>query len=217
MSRSQFLRLRRLCREDSDFSLKSEEMCYFFDKRGYPASVVQAGHHPAQQIDRQSALQTSQKENDNRIPFTITFHLHNHAVKSIILKNLKLPQNDPDTGRIFSQPPLISFKRNKNIRNFLVRSAFQTSNPPELLNAHAHDAKHVLSFATLRNCLDQSDPLRSLIISPQPSTLETSAFESLYGGQFTLSTQLIKPNYLVILPPTQHHSFFRNLPPLLVV
>ena len=30
----------------------------------------------------------------------------------------------------------------------------------------------------------------------------------------TLSTQLIKPNYLVILPPTQHHSFFRNLPPL---
>ena len=26
---------------------------------------------------------------------------------------------------------------------------------------------------------------------------ETSAFESLYGGQFTLSTQLIKPNYLI--------------------
>ena len=26
--------------------------------------------------------------------------------------------------------------------------------------------------------------------------LETSASESLYGGQFTLSTQLIKPNYL---------------------
>ena len=45
-------------------------------------------------------------------------------------------------------------------------------------------------------------------------TLETSASQSLYGGQFTLSTQLIKPNYLVILPPTQHHNFFRNLPPL---
>ena len=44
--------------------------------------------------------------------------------------------------------------------------------------------------------------------------VETSAPESLYGGQFTLSTRLIKPNYLTILPPTQHHSFFRkNLPP----
>ena len=28
----------------------------------------------------------------------------------------------------------------------------------------------------------------------------TSAFESLYGDQFTLLTQLITPNYLVILP-----------------
>ena len=61
------------------------------------------------------------KETDhanNRIPFTLTFHPHNHAVKSIILKDLKLLQNDPDTGRIFSQPPLISFKRDQNIGNF---------------------------------------------------------------------------------------------------
>ena len=33
-------------------SLKSE-MCNFFNKHGYPASVVQAGHHRAQQIDGQ--------------------------------------------------------------------------------------------------------------------------------------------------------------------
>ena len=39
---SQFLRLRRLCSDDSDFSNKSKEMCQFFEKRGYPASVIQA-------------------------------------------------------------------------------------------------------------------------------------------------------------------------------
>ena len=117
----------RLCSDDSDFSEKSEAMCQFFDKRGYPVSVVQAGHHRAQQIDRQSALQTAEKENTDRIPFTLTFHPHNHAVKSIILKNFKLLQNDSETGTIFSQPPLISFKRDKNIGNFLVRSSFQTN------------------------------------------------------------------------------------------
>ena len=88
------------------------------------ASVVQADHHSDQQIDRQSALQTSQRDNDDRIPFTLTFHPYNQAVKSIILKNFKLLQNDPDTGRIFSQPPLISFKCDKNRGNFLVRSVF---------------------------------------------------------------------------------------------
>ena len=35
--------------------------------------------------------------------------------------------------------------------------------------------------------------------SDEGLTLETSAFESLYGGQLTLSTQLIKPNYLLII------------------
>ena len=72
ISYSQFLRLRRLCSDDSDFLLKSEEMCNFFNKRSYPASVVQAGNHRAQQIDRQSALQTSQRDNNDRIPFTLT-------------------------------------------------------------------------------------------------------------------------------------------------
>ena len=42
------------------------------EKRGYPASVIQAAHHRTQQIDRQSALQTSQKEKNDRIPFTVT-------------------------------------------------------------------------------------------------------------------------------------------------
>ena len=74
-------------------------MCDFFSKRGYPKSVVQAGPHcliAPNKIDRQSAFQTSQKGKNNRISFTLTFHPHNRAVKSVILKNFKLPQNDLD-------------------------------------------------------------------------------------------------------------------------
>ena len=123
---SKFLSLRRLCSDDSDFSNKSEEMRHFFKKRGHPDSDVNTAQRRAQQIDRQSALQTSQKEKNKRTPFTLTYHLHNLAAKNIILKNLKLLQNDSETGRIFSQPPLISFKRDKDIGNFLVRSALKS-------------------------------------------------------------------------------------------
>ena len=45
----------------------------------------------SRKFDRQAALQTSQEENNDRIPFTLTFYPHNHAVKSIILKIFKLP------------------------------------------------------------------------------------------------------------------------------
>ena len=33
-------------------------MWQFFDKRGYPVSVIRVGHHRAQQIDWHSALAT---------------------------------------------------------------------------------------------------------------------------------------------------------------
>ena len=60
-----------------------------FDIRGYPVFLSFRWATTAQQVDRQSALQTAQRENTDRIPFTNTFHPHNHAVNSIFLKNFK--------------------------------------------------------------------------------------------------------------------------------
>ena len=80
-------------------------------------------------IDSQHYKRHKRKRND-RIPFTLTFHPRNNPVKAIILNNFKILQNDPETGAIFSQPLLISFKRDKNVGNFLVRSAFKTIEKP---------------------------------------------------------------------------------------
>ena len=80
--------LRLSCSDDPGFFDESEAMVQFSEKRGYPVSVSQAGHHRAQQIDRQSALQTEQKENTDRNPFTRTFHPYNHVVQSSFLKTL---------------------------------------------------------------------------------------------------------------------------------
>ena len=105
-------------------------MCQFFKKRGYPDSAVTTGKHRAQEIDRETALKTSQNEETDRIPFTLTYHPQNLAIKNVILKNFKILRNDPETKHIFSLPPLISFKRDKNLGNFLVRSAFKFNNQP---------------------------------------------------------------------------------------
>ena len=135
---------------------------FFFEKRGYPVSVVKAGHHRAQQFDRQS-----QKDKNDRIPFTHTFHPHNHAVKSIILNNFKLLQNYPETGRIFSQPPLISFKRDKNVDNFLVRSALKTNEQPGTFKCARSRCKTCL-FIVNTSKISGSKRLRSLIVSHVP-------------------------------------------------
>ena len=49
----------------------------------------------------------------------------------MLFNNFKLVQNDPEAGAIFSQTPLISFKREKkNVANFLVKSTFKTIEKP---------------------------------------------------------------------------------------
>ena len=79
----QFLRFRRLCSDELDFSNKSEEMLQFFKNRGYPDSVVKTVQQRAQTTNQRSAPQTSQKEENQRIPFTLTFHPLNLPVKNI--------------------------------------------------------------------------------------------------------------------------------------
>ena len=153
-------------------------MYQFFGKRGYPVSVVQAGYHRGQQIDRQSALQTAEKENTDRIPFTVTFHPHNHAVKSIILKNFKLLQNVSETGTIFSQPPLISFKRDQNISNFLVRSSFQTNDQPGTFKCARSRCK---TFSFTHNVKQISGPKRSIKITDYCPTC--TCCKKLYIGE----------------------------------
>ena len=73
-------------------------MCQFFDKRGYPVSVVQAGYHRAQQIDRQAALQTAEKENTDRIPFTLTFQRvpsYTHHKLELVSKGFLISKSKP--------------------------------------------------------------------------------------------------------------------------
>ena len=83
-------------------------------------------------------------------------------MKSIILKDFKLLQNDPDTGRIFSQPPLISFKRDKNLGNFLVRRVSQTSQQLGTLKCARARCK---TCPFIRNVEKISGPKRSIKIT----------------------------------------------------
>ena len=105
-------------------------MHQFFKKSGYPDSAITTGKQGAREIHRETAPHTSQNEQANRIPFTLTCHPQNLAVKNVILKNFKILRNDPDTKQIFPLPPLISLKRDKNIGTFLVMCTFKSDNQP---------------------------------------------------------------------------------------
>ena len=114
----QFLRLCHLCSEDyRDYSLKSEEIYVSFTNVAIPPLlfkwVIIGPNKLIGSLNYKRLRGRIMKEFHSPSHFTLTFHPHNHAAKYIILKHFKWCQNDPDTVRIFLQPPLISFKRDK--------------------------------------------------------------------------------------------------------
>ena len=108
----------------------------------------------------------------------------NHTVKSIILNNFKLLQNDPETGRIFSQPPLISFKRDKNVGNFLVRSALKTNEQPGTFKCARSRCKTCLFIV---NTSKISGPKRSVKITDR---FKCSSANVIYCVTCTLCNKL---------------------------
>ena len=101
-------------------------MCQYFGKRGFPVSVVQECHHYTQKIDLQSALQTAEKENTDRISFTLAFTLKTTQLDLSFLKTLNYFKTIQRLV-LFFRKLHTSCKRDKNVGNFLVRSSFQTN------------------------------------------------------------------------------------------
>ena len=128
---SQFLRLRRLCSSSEDYAKEAAAMTTFFSSRGYPQATVQAALARAKSIPRQQLLQDKAKvaTNNDRSIATLTYHPHNIPVKNILLRNFTILKEDPTLQTTFALPPLVAFKRDKNLGDHLMHSAFHSSNP----------------------------------------------------------------------------------------
>lgn len=55
------------------------------------------------------------------------YHSNKNATKNIIVTDFNLLQDHPEKGKIFTQPTLIAFKREKNPANFLVKNSLKSS------------------------------------------------------------------------------------------
>ena len=127
---SHFLRLRRLCSDDKDFETKSWEMRTFFVERGYPTHLLDSAIQKAFNNSRRDTLKPPlAKISDDKIPLVLTFHPFNYKVRDVISRNFRILKNYPETSAIFTDNSLISFRRNKNIRDNLVRSALRQNLP----------------------------------------------------------------------------------------
>ena len=78
-------------------------------------------------------MPSSKKVSPDRITLILLFHPSIYPLRRIILKHYKTLMTDQETKDIFKLLPITSYKRERNLRNHLVRA----SEPQSLISSDA--------------------------------------------------------------------------------
>ena len=115
----------RLLRTNSSKATFEENVARFklnLKSRGYPGDIVKKTISSVLFKDRQSALQPKQKANKQILPFVTQYNPSLLKLKKILMQHWHLIQNQPLLKGIFTEPPTISYKRGKSLKDTLVRA-----------------------------------------------------------------------------------------------
>ena len=122
---SQALRLRRICSEEQDLKNRARDLKQHLLSRGYNEQHLNIQIQRALNTSRAACLQPKQsREKSARTPLVVTYHPLLPSFHTTTKRHLPILQASERLRRAFWYPPLIAFRRLKNLRDFLVRAVF---------------------------------------------------------------------------------------------
>ena len=125
---SQFLRIRRICSNNTDFVRHSRTMAKHFLEANYPPQIVQDGFSKAYHKDRLFLLRpptgdpTNDDSKENDIFLITTHHPSGRILGDIVKQNWDILDRSASTRDVLTWKVVQGFSRPKNIRDMLVRA-----------------------------------------------------------------------------------------------
>ena len=128
---SQFLRIRRLCSNMTDFDKKVIDMGKHFLRRGYPQSIVENAAIKARRQNRDTLIHPMPKPvKDEQKTFLITtYHPHFPEVRKIIESNWDMLAKSICTKQLHDRRFTSGFRRLPNIKDTLVNAKVNDTDP----------------------------------------------------------------------------------------
>ena len=117
------LRIVRVCTDISTRDTRHTELKNMLMEREYPESMVDNALRKAKAIHRSTALKKVVAHKQTKRPIFATLYdprLPN--LQKIQLKHWLCMTQDPYLEEVFPEPPLVAFRRQKNIKDFLARA-----------------------------------------------------------------------------------------------
>ena len=154
MPYSQFLRIRRICSNLALFDKNANLLKGHFLRRGYPEDLIDKAKEKARAQDRQALIiGTGQKQRDktdsDKLFAIDTFQPNFSGLKGIIKKHWHQLLRSNDTKYLFDTKIVFGHRRNKNLRDLLVRA--KVSYPPKARKQQTGPVAHNSPCAT-KNC-----------------------------------------------------------------
>ena len=116
---SQALRFNKICYNRSDLHNNCERLLNTLTKRSYNKTDTTTQINRVITIPRNELLNKIKTSNAERLPLTVTYNRTLPDLKTIIDKNWHILQIEPKLKEIFAEPPILAFKRNKNLRDII--------------------------------------------------------------------------------------------------
>ena len=123
------LRIVRICSENDTRDLRLNELRQLLIDRNYSQSTINSAINRAKTISRSEALRYAATPRVNTRPvYVATYDPRLPNVQSIVQKHWRsMTSVDPYLAQVFPEPPLMAFKRQRNLKDFLVRAKVQAN------------------------------------------------------------------------------------------
>ena len=126
---SQALRIRRICSEDSEFNKHSENLIDKLVDRGYDKKKVQHQIEKAKETKRIDLLTSKVKTPKANPILAVTYNKNLPNLKEAIDDNWNILSINPTIAPIFTEKPIIAFRRNTNLRQILCKHKLHNNRP----------------------------------------------------------------------------------------
>lgn len=124
LPKSQFMRIRRICSRVSDYDRHANAFMEYFMKRNYHKKQLTRMIQEVRQMKREELLTYKKRtETCDRIPLVLTYHHKFEGIGSAIKDayNRSIAKF-PELKSLFPQPPMVAFRRTRNIRDKVIRA-----------------------------------------------------------------------------------------------
>ena len=86
-----------------------------FQKRGYNSSLIEQQINKANLQEKEQLLKAKKIDTDTTIPLSLKYNKTLPKIKESIIKHWHLLHMNPNLAKIFQNPPILAFHRNKNL------------------------------------------------------------------------------------------------------